>query len=88
MSGRQNKLHRLREELEIIAVFERLEKYSTDPNRYNDESRVLRENRRSKIFAEIAVLEGKKSWVQRSYASPVSIILLVSATACIYYFLK
>jgi hypothetical protein len=88
MWTRPKKLRSLREELQIIAVFERLEKYATELPSVRGENAALRETRRSQILAEIEWLESGKSSLPQKYAAIVSLALLVSSTLSFYYLLR
>ena len=85
MWGRHERLIRLYEELAIIAVLDRLDDYSTEPNRTDKGAWRSRQGRRSGIFTEIASLEAKKPWFEEGYAKAGAIILLlIFASPAIY----
>lgn len=81
MWDHRHRLLRLREELQILAVFERLENYALLPTHSKDGDHSLRERRRFEILAQIAALETRKSWLQQKYARIFAAALLISATA-------
>ena len=81
MWDHRNKLLRLREELRVLSVFERLEKYAAVPTRGEDDDGSLREHRLSELLAQIAALETEKSSFQHRYTKIAAVVLLVSATA-------
>jgi len=85
MWTRPKKLRSLHEELQIIAVFERLEKYATElPSIMRAENVARRETRRSQILAEIESLESAKSSWPQKYVAIVSLVLVVSSTLSFY----
>jgi len=60
MWGRERKLVRLYEELETLNVFDRVRDYGANGlNRGDNEAYISRQERRSKILAEIAELGGR-----------------------------
>jgi len=88
MWTRPKKLRSLHEELQIIALFERLEKYATELPSMRGENTALRETRRSQILAEIESLESDKSSLPHKYAAIASLALVVSSTLSFYFLLR
>lgn len=81
MWHRRSKLLRLREELHILSVFERLENYPLVPADGKDGKRYWRERRHSELLEQIAALEGKDASFHRRYTKNVAAVLLIAATA-------
>lgn len=81
MWHRRSKLLRLREELQILSVFERLENYPLRPTEGEDGKRSWRERRHSELLEQIAALEGNESSFNRRYTKNVAAVLLIAATA-------
>lgn len=77
----RKKLRRLRQELDLISLFERLQNYGTESSPGGQGSCSARENRRSEILAQIAALEARASWFQQRYARLAALALLVSTRA-------
>lgn len=85
MWTRHQRSMRLYEELQMIAVFDRLDDYSPEPNGCDQDAHRSRQRRRSEILAQIARLEGKKPWFEESYAwAGVVILLLLFASPAVY----
>jgi hypothetical protein len=66
MWGREGKLVRLNQELETLAVFDRIYDLDPNPSRNVNAAYVSRQKRRSEIGAEIANLEAGKRWLKVS----------------------
>jgi len=77
MWGRHERLIHLYEGLAVMAVFDRLENYPTEPDRVDKDARRSRQRRRAEILAEIAMLEAKKPWFKASYAQTITLLLLL-----------
>jgi hypothetical protein len=66
MWGREGKLIRLNQELETLAVFDRIYDLDPNPSRSGNAAQVSRQKRRSEIGVEIANLEAGKRWFKVS----------------------
>lgn len=78
---REGKLVRLNEELETLAVFDRIYDLDPNPSRSVNAAHVSRQKRRSEIGAEIAKLEAGKRWLKVSQKHLVRGLTTQVATA-------
>jgi hypothetical protein len=67
MWRREGKMVRLNQELETLAVFDRIYDLEPNPSRSVNAAHVSRQKRRSEIGAEIAKLEAEKRWFKVSW---------------------
>src|SRR5690348_7781570 len=78
----RKKLRRLRQEFDLISLFDRLQNYATESTPGGGQGNCsARANRRSEILAQIAALEARASWSQERYARLAALAVLISTRA-------
>jgi hypothetical protein len=89
MWGREEKLVRLNEELEILDIFDRVHDYDPDgPNRGENDAYVFRQKRRCEILAAIEMLGVRKPQFEVLRAGSVALVLCATLYATFHYLLK
>jgi hypothetical protein len=89
MFRRQKTLSRLHEELETLALFDRVHEYVTDPSPADNRAYASRQIRRSQILAEISKVSAPKPVYSNEARIGTAVLLLCGVGyASIHYLLK
>ena len=78
MRWRKTRLVRLYEELQILAILDRLV-HDSHPksDRDNNDIHIFRERRRSEVLAEIGKLEGRQAEVRNLWVGGVALLSMI-----------
>jgi hypothetical protein len=88
MFGRQKALAHLHEELETIALFDRVHEYVTDPSPADNRAYASRQIRRSQILVEISKLSAPKPVFSEARIGSAVLLLCGVGYASLHYLLK
>ena len=89
MWRRQRALLRLRDELNVLALFDKVYDYNQHHDLADDRAHASREMRRTEIMSEINKLRASKlRYRSRTWLSSAALLLCVGGYVTLYYLLK
>jgi hypothetical protein len=84
----EGKCVRLREELELLDIFDRVHENRTYESKGDDDAYSFRQKRRSQILAKISELQARKRRINGLRTGSAALLLSASVYATLHYLLR